>query len=385
MKLFKKVVVSSMIVCILLALSIPVYASTPSNWNEIKGTYARDDNSQYNNGVLSLMYLDNDVVMFEFFIMEGSESEDAADNFCLAGAFYLDESGNGIYEHPKTENVKLEFTLTGGSIAVKQTGDLPINVSGKYNFVEAYVEVTEDAAVEILEQLPTAATSLNHNNGEYKLAMSEEMVDGWFYDVKANFVDTNQLIAEFYIARDMSSVYRVDTDAPILIWGSAQPLLDATYMSDKEALFGVTSNENDGDLTEGSEDDTSIEAKYVSIAPATDVIAIGENTPIVVTVPGMLNYTLNCKSLNPEIATIDDKGVITAVAEGEATISGTITIDGAEKPFEFTVASSDDERASMSDTNPDSNPIILWIIIPVIVVILLVVITVILKKKKNKL
>ncbi|MEM1485967.1 Ig-like domain-containing protein [Oscillospiraceae bacterium PP1C4] len=337
MRLYKKVFILFIIACTLLMPHISVYAATPAEWHAIKGTYARDDNNQYSDGTLSLMYLDNDVVMFEFFMVEGSEGKDVSNNFCLAGAFYLDDNGIGIYQHPKTGDTKITFDLANGKVTVKQTGKLPINVSGKYGFVESYIKVTENAAIEILEQLPTAVTSLNHNNGEYKLAMSEEMVDGWFYDVKANFVDTNALIAEFYIARDMSAVYRVDTDTPILIWGSAQPMLGATYWADAESLFGTTVDANSSNANDTKEDETYLKANFVSVTPQNDAIKIGNSAPIIVTVPGALNYSLKCKSSNPAIAKVNDKGVITAVGSGKTVITVTVTIDKAKKSFEFIV------------------------------------------------
>jgi len=383
MGLYRRVMVLLLISCVLMMCYMPVRAAIPEDWYTVKGTYARDNNTQYNNGTLSLMYLDNDVVMFEFFMMEGSESEDTSNNFCLSGAFYLDENGTGIYEHPKTGDVKITFALTERVVTVNQTGKLPIDVSGKYSFVESYIKVTEQAAIEILEQLPTAATSLNHNNGEYKISMSDEMVDGWFYDVKANFVDTKALIAEFYIASDMSAVYRVDTEEPVLIWGSAQSMLDATYFADVDSLFGVTEDENGSNANDAEKDQTPAKMNYVSINPQNTSIALGDSTQTVLAAPGKLNYTLTYKSSDPKITRIDDKGVITAVAAGEAVITGSVTIDGAEKPFEFKV-SCFDGKAVMNDTLPISKSNnVLWILIPVIITILLA-LYFLLKKKSKK-
>lgn len=159
------------IITLSLLLYLPVYAVTPEEWTVVKGTYAREQSHQ--SGTLSLMYLDNDVVMFEFFISESSYDQHSENkNFCIAGAFYLDDDAIGLYENPKTENVQLTFELSGDTVTVKQAGVLPMDVGGKYRFVNSGIKVTAAAAAEILEQLPTAATSLNHNNGEYKLSMS---------------------------------------------------------------------------------------------------------------------------------------------------------------------------------------------------------------------
>ncbi|MEA5134531.1 MAG: hypothetical protein VB035_00165 [Candidatus Fimivivens sp.] len=326
-----------MVATLSLLLCLPVYAATPAEWTTVKGTYAREESIQ--SGTLSLMYLDNDVVMFEFFISESTSDYLKNKNFCLAGAFYLDDNGVGIYENPKTGNVQLRFELSGNTVTIKQSGVLPMNVGGKYRFVNSGIKVTDAAATEILEQLPTAATSLNHNNGEYKLSMSQEMVDGWFYDVKANFVDTNALIAEFYIAGDMSAVYRVDTETPILIWGSAQPMLDAVYPINAESLLGTTSATGDERSSESA--DQVLKAYYVSALPQSEAIAVGNSTPIIVTVPGEIGHTMQCFSSSPKVVKVDDKGVITAVSAGETAINVTVTIDDAKKSFTFTVRTFD--------------------------------------------
>lgn len=340
MKLRKKILIFFLVFLIINLQSIPTHAAT-KDWYQVKGTYVKDDNSQYNNTVLSLMYLDNDVVMFEFFVMVGSESEDTSSDFCLSGAFHVDENGVGIYNHPKTGDTTIAFELNEGGVAIKQTGNLQFNVSGNYEFIEDYIKVTEEAATEIIEQLPPAATSLNQYNSGSKLVMSEEMVDGWFYDVSAYLDDTDQLIAKFYIAADMSAVYRVDTDVPILIWGSAQPMMDATYLIEEESIYGVTSVE-ELDITKDdneAEEDNIIEADYVTVYPQNSSVEIGKSTPTMTTVPGMLAYSLSCNSSDPKIIQVDESGVVTAVSEGEAIISGVIMVDGAEKKFEYTVKS----------------------------------------------
>ena len=338
---------------VLLSSVIPVLASGPPAWYEVKGTYVREDNSRDHTGALSLMYLDNDVVMFELFMTKEEEVEAGAGNFCLSGAFYTDESGMGIYEHPKTGDVKLTFELKEGGVCVKQTGKLPVAVGGEYLYVERSIKVTEAAAVEILEQLPAAATSLNHSYGDYRLTMSDEMVDGWFYDVKANFADTGSLLSEFYIAGDMSAVYRTDTEAgtPILIWGTAQPMLDAAYWADERAVLGTTKDESSGASPLISEESKPLKVPYVSVSLTADTLAMGESLPLTITVPGALNYSLGAQSSNPEIVTVGDGGLITAISEGEAIISGRLAVEDGEKPFEFTV-NVYDEKSVLTDALP---------------------------------
>lgn len=379
MRLYKRVII---IVFILLMLPIPVYAASPAQWYQVKGSYAKEDNTQYNNGALSLMYLENDVVLFELFMAAGNEHEDTANNFCLAGAFSLNDNGVGLYENPKTGDVKITFDLNYNGVTVKQTGQLPVDVSGSYRFVKSDVKITQETAVELLEQLPTVTTSLNHNNGEYELSMSDEMIDGWFYDVKANFADTNNLLAEFYIAGDMSAVYRVDTEAPALIWGSAQPMIKATCPADSESLFGTTQDENKADANSADEAAKNAEINYVSVIPQKENIAIGSTVPTIITVPGTLHYNINFKSSNPEIVQVDEKGALTGASEGEAVITGAISIDDAEKQFQFKV-SSFDAKAGTENIAPTGNLDFLWVIIPAALAALLVAFVILKKRRKQ--
>ena len=46
--------------------NIEAETASREDWEAIKGSFVRDDSSQYNNAVLQMKYLSNDCVMFEF-------------------------------------------------------------------------------------------------------------------------------------------------------------------------------------------------------------------------------------------------------------------------------------------------------------------------------
>lgn len=316
-------------------------------WESISGSFARDDSSQYNNAVLQMKYLSNDCVMFEFRLMEGSELEDSSDTLVIPSVLIVDDDGIGHYESlPESEKpFRIDFTLSKDkkSVTITHQGDIDISPDGVYTFVDNGLEVSEFSAITILEHLPTVATSLNHNNGEYIIEYPEELVGDWFYPVRAVFKDSDVVIAKFLIAKDLSAVYRADDDiVPILIFGSAQPMLNATTIP------------FESDLPEDEETDESV---YYTI-PIVNVeidngvfLFIGQESKLIVTMPWDLPYILNAESSDSSIVEVDENGIIRALSVGEATISGTILIDDGEKVFSIEV--SVDESDAYSFTTVD--------------------------------
>ncbi|WHH57751.1 Ig-like domain-containing protein [Petroclostridium sp. X23] len=324
-------VLMTLLLCLMGYLA--VQAASPSDWNEVRGTFNQKDGSQYNSGKLQLLPLDNGCVLFELDVMQGSEAEDISTDFRLSGTFYVEEDGTGTCEE-ETENglVSLRFVLDGDTITVTQTGTLPVPVEGIYIWLGESLEVTPESAGELLEGLATATTSLNHNNGEYRLEMSDMEVDGWFYDMKAVFADTGVLIGEFLIANDLSAVYRIDTEEPILIYGSADSMMEAVYdvvLEEGEEALTVAGSETDiGDGLEYS-------IPLVTAMPSRSTLPVGETAKVVSVTPGNVPAMITCTSENPEVAAVDADGVITGISPGTAVITGTISVDGSEKAFSF--------------------------------------------------
>lgn len=303
-------------------------------WESISGSFTREDSSQYNNGVLQIKYLSNNCAMFEFRLMEGSESEDMAENLVLPFVLLVGEDGVGRYESlPDSEKpFSIDFALSedGQTVTVTHTGELSISPDGVYTFTDSGLEVSEVSAIAILEHLATAATSLNHNNGEYIIQYPEELLGEWFYPVQAVFKDSGAVLAKFLIAKDLSAVYRADDDIePVLIFGTAQPLLDAEIISLRE---------DEG--TEGENVAYSDEpVPLVEVALKDGVsLAVGQESPLIAGMPWKLPYTLTAESSDSTIAQVDEKGMVKGIAVGEATIKGIIELDDGKKEFSIDIS-----------------------------------------------
>lgn len=199
-------------------------------WESVSGSYTRKDSSQYNNAVLQMKYLSNDCAMFEFRLMEGSESEDSSDTLVLPFVMVIENSVGKYESLPDSKNpLTITFALSkdGKQVTVAHKGELSISPDGVYNFTNSELEVSEVSATAIIDHLPTAATSLNHNNGAYTLKYPDELLADWFYPVQAVFDDSGAVLAKFLIAKDLSAVYRADDDIePVLIFGEAHPTID---------------------------------------------------------------------------------------------------------------------------------------------------------------
>lgn len=303
-------------------------------WESMSGTYVREESSQYNNAVLQLKYLSNDCVMFEFRLMKGEESGDWANAMVLPFVMLVEEDGIGRYQTlPDAETpFEIVFILSddGNKVEVSHTGEMPISCDGEYAFVDSSLEVSEASAMAILDHLPTAATSLNHELGAYTIVYPEELIGNWFYPVEAIFDDTGAVLAKFLIAKDLSAVYRADDDIePVLIFGSAQPMLDAVV------LVGDTEDFYDGIDSEEEAPETVYYEKHlieVELLQGT-AFTVGSFSSLAAYIPGELPYEIEAYSSNPDILTIDENNVAEAIAVGEVDIYGTITVFDGQRDF----------------------------------------------------
>lgn len=333
---------TAMLMAFLMCLSVclPVKAASPEDWYAVRGTFMQDDGSQYNSGKLQLLPLDNGCVLFEFDIMQGSEAEGENMDFRLPGTFYVEDDGTGTWEEETEDGLaSLQFVINGDKVTVTQTGILPIPVEGSYTWLEEALEVTEECAGELLEGLATAATSLTSDNRPYHLEMSNVEVDNWFYDVKAIFTKTNALIGEFLIAKDLSAVYRIDTETPILIYGSADSMMEAVNdvpveEGDEPATVVIAET---GETGTEDEEEMRYSVPLVTAMPSSNRLVLGEKTTVTPVTPGNVPASITGTSENPEVATVDADGVIHAIAPGTAVINGTLSVDGSEKSFSFEI------------------------------------------------
>ncbi|NLV85254.1 MAG: hypothetical protein GXY60_11870 [Spirochaetales bacterium] len=306
-------------------------ADVPEEWETMNATFARDDSSQYNDTVLMLKYLSNGCAMFEFRLMGYSESDDSAFDMIVPGVLIIDDDGAGFYETiPDAVNpFSIQFILSedGQTVDVTHDGDLLISPDGRYSFVEAYVEVSDSSAGAILEHLPTAATSLNSNLGAYTVNYPDALISNWFYAVEAVFNDSGATLAKFLIAKDLSAVFRVDDDIePVMIFGSAQPMMDA-YIMEKVELSPVEGSA----VGEGVDEYDGPEYEPQMLVDVTldngASMTPGSSGLLTAVIPGDLPYTLTAESLDKTIATVDQNGKVTAVGVGETTIQCTIVCE----------------------------------------------------------
>lgn len=313
-------------------------------WETVCGSYAWDESSQYTNSLLSMMWLDYGCVLFEFNLMEGSEAEDSATELTVSGVLNVQEDGSGIYEAVSDDGesrLKILFEISEDSeqVTVSHEGKLPISPDGNYTFTDSGMEVSDYSATELVRYLPTAATSLNSNLGAYTLNYPEALVSDWFYPVDATFDDSGEYLAKFIVAKDLSAVFRVDDDIePVLIYGSAQSMMDAEVWP-----------EFDDEYYEDSEDEPAAENSY-DLYPLVSVgadngtfLTVGESTTLLVNLPWDLPFTLEAGSADISIADVDENGVITGFTPGETSITGTLTVENCVKEFEIIITVIDEE------------------------------------------
>lgn len=339
------------LLAVLLALSMLLAgcARTPASsddgvWETVCGSYTWNESSQYTNSVLALMWLEEGSVLFEFNLMEGSEDEDSAIELTVSGVLNVQKDGSGIYEAASDDGESLltigfEISKDGKQVTVSHKGELPISPDGNYTFTVSGIEVSDYSATELVRYLPADATGLNTDLGAYTLNYPESLVSGWFYPIDATFDDSGEYLAKFIVAKDLSAVFRVDDDIePVLIYGSAKPMMDAE-----------TWPEFDDEDYEGSEDEPMGELIY-DMEPLVSVgadngtfLTVGESTTLLANLPWDLPFTLKAGSADTSIADVDENGVITAVTTGETSITGTLTVEDGVKDFEIIISVFDEE------------------------------------------
>ena len=319
-------------------------------WEEVCGSFVREDSSQYNNAALSMKYLSDNCVMFEFKLMEGSEAENFAHDIFIPGVLLVNDKGAGFYEtNPDSLNqftINFKLSEDGQQITVTHTGDLIISPDGRYVLWNVGVDVSMSSAKAIIEYLPSAVTSLNSNIGAYTVNYPESLVADWFYIVEATFDDTGAVLSKFLIAKDLSAVFRADDDIePVLIFGSAQPMMDAEVFlyteNDKSDKSGASGESEEGKKNENEESNDIFfyPSPLVSVEIENGIsIATGSSGRLTASLPWELPYTITAKSSDETVAKVDENGVIRAIAEGETTISGTIAIEDGVKDFTIEIS-----------------------------------------------
>ncbi len=184
-------------------------------------TCVRRGSTEISNALLALKRLSSELLLFELKLCERGEEEDicgivdiaAGDEVEYTGA---DSGGTGYTLNFKFEN---EMVIIGSSEGVIIAPD------GVYEYLEDGVRVKESAAVKLVESLPPVLTGLNSYNRPYTLTAEWSELPEFpginWYQLTALHTPDSSIIAEFAVAVDLSSVYRIDTDLPepVLIFG----------------------------------------------------------------------------------------------------------------------------------------------------------------------
>ncbi len=309
---------------------LPGSVTDGSGWSGYFGTFTHRESSQYNNATLQIKALDEAVVLFEIDMMEGSESEDQSSTLIIAGTMYIENNGRGIYECISEEGstvYSISFSRSGDGqvLTVTHTGDIPMDPDGSYDYVDSAIEADAELSIALLENLPTAATSLNSTSSTYTIQYPEESVLNYFYPVTATFDDTGATLASYLVTDDLSAVWRLDTEdnLPVLIYGTAQDMLDqVVYLEPYE--------------DEDPEAEISSEAMPLLpvIVEGGMMLTPGTMSKLVLDSPYPFPFTFEqLLSTDDAIATVDENGVITAHSVGSVTITGHVVLEDGQQSF----------------------------------------------------
>ncbi|NLO39702.1 MAG: hypothetical protein GX115_09560 [Ruminiclostridium sp.] len=308
----------------------PGSVTNGTGWSGYFGTFTHRESSQYNNSTLQIKALDEAVVLFEIDMMEGSESEDQSRTLIIAGTMYIEDRETGIYECIREDGstaYSISFSRSGDGqvLTVTHTGDIPMDPDGSYDYVDSTIEADADLSITLLENLPTAATSLNSTSSTYTIQYPDESVLNYFYPVTATFDDTGATLASYLVTDDLSAVWRLDTEdnIPVLIYGTAQDMLDqVVYLEPDE--------------DEDSDAEISYEAMPLLpvIVEGGMMLTPGTMTKLIMDSPYPFPFTFEqLLSTDEAIATLDENGVITAHSAGSVTITGHVTLEDGRRSF----------------------------------------------------
>ena len=300
---------------------------TISAWRDVLGSYIREDSSQFNNASLNLKYLSDDAVMFEFKLMEGSESEEEAIDTEISGVMETNEN-KGVYE---INDKSINFEMSDDKkIRVTHLGEFMISPDGVYEFGNEGIELSDELVAPILNYLPEELTGLNKEI-KYTINASDGLVNNWFYPVDVTLDETEDILAKFIIAKDLSAIYRVDS-VPTLIYGSAKNMMEAqTYVIDEFEEDFEASDEEEARPT--FDDQLPV---VMAMSERGTLLEVGDESKLIADLPWDLDYMISATSADSEIVSVEGN-VLKAVSEGETNISGKIVIDDAEKEFHLNI------------------------------------------------
>lgn len=298
------------------------------DWKTATGCYAPlNQGSQLPQ--LTLQYVGQDTVVFAFLPSSGDP---------LAGVIPVGQDNVGVYQNEENGD-QLAFALEGDRIVVSEVNTWPMAVAGTYVFQDAMVEANAQTAMALLAYLSPEITGLPPLKEAYRLEYGEEEIDTWFHELKAREADSDTVLARFYLAKDYSAIYRMDTNLPTLIFGSAQSMLGQEGEVSVEEQNFATEEENKQGI-EGMDAPILHDTRLVVLTCRPKSPLIGETARVVVKTPGNLPYQVTVTSSNPDVVAVDEDGQLQVKKPGQTVISGKVTIYDGQKDvsFELTVS-----------------------------------------------
>ena len=199
-----------------------------------------------------------------------------------------------------------------------------------YEFGNEGIELSDELVAPILNYLPEELTGLNKEI-KYTINAPDGLVNNWFYPVDVTLDETEDILAKFIIAKDLSAIYRVDS-VPTLIYGSAKNMMEAqTYVIDEFEEDFEASDEEEARPT--FDDQLPV---VMAMSERGTLLEVGDESKLIADLPWDLDYTISATSADSEIVSVEGN-VLKAVSEGETNISGKIVIDDAEKEFHLNI------------------------------------------------
>ena len=143
----------------------------------------------------------------------------------------------------------------------------------------------------LLQTIDSHRTSLDAKNRPYYFRVDKDLTDKYFRRVRVYDDKTTEQIGEYLVAKDKSSVWRMDTSHEGLIYGSAEKMMKKSRII--------------------------IYPRY---------LALGSKGLVALQTPGNVPYDLTAKSLNESVAKIGEDNTIIPVKTGQVDILADVTV-----------------------------------------------------------
>lgn len=194
----------------LLALAIPAYALAG-----VQGSYFRENNAETSYAILQLKSLSTSgrepIVYGEIKGAIGSGNS-VSMSYSFYTPFYQDNEKEGVYHgiiHEVGEIV-LKVSPDKQNVRIEVKGDIPKHFAANYKYGMKDVEFSDSAAVDLIQNAPSAVTGLK---GEYEIDVEDA---GEFWIIKAT--NGNRNIARFSVDKSFSIIDRTDIEPNVPVY-----------------------------------------------------------------------------------------------------------------------------------------------------------------------